>query len=294
MEFDTTLKGQGFRRFISFIVQLIRVLRAERDSVFLVQLPAYGPVNLILANLMVRLFKSKILLHDIDRLKRRRVFSTENLYKYADEIIYTGKLIDYVDARFLESKSVVKLEMWDYLVEPDFVLPQFKSDGRILFAGNLAKDTVGWLYQTAISRPPLDLYGNRCDVTALGHHGDVYGGPFASDHPIFQRPVGWGLVWTGSKSGGDGVSFDYEMICQSHKFSLYMACGLPVIVWDHAYIANIVRKYECGIVISDISEMRSAIQNVSKDAHQKYRQSAQKLGEHVRRGEFLIGLLQLI
>jgi hypothetical protein len=288
MEFDTSLKGQGFRRLVSYFAQIIRVLLVRRDSVFLVQLPAYGPANIILANLLVRLFKSKILLHDIDRLKRPKPFSTEDLYKHADEIIYTGKLIDYLEASVVDCKCSSRLEMWDYLVDPEFQLPQFEPAGRILFAGNLANDTVGWIYTSQISRPPLDLYGNRCVVYDLGHRGDRYGGPFDADNPIFHRPVGWGLVWTGAKSGGDVSDFDYEMICQSHKFSLYMACGLPVIVWDRAYIANIVQHYECGILISDLSEMQSAVQSVTIDMHKKYRRSAQMLGERVRRGEFLL------
>lgn len=292
-EFDTTLNDRGVRRLISFFAQLIRVFRVQRDSVFLVQLPAYGPANILLANIFVRFFQSKILLHDIDRLKRPKAFSTEELYKYAGEIIYTGKLIDYLNVLAVEGKAAIRLEMWDYLVDPEFRFPKCSPDGLIIFAGNLAKDTVSWLYTPGISRPPLVLYGNRCDVSELGHRGDVYGGPFASAHPNFQHSVGWGLIWTGAKTGREDSSFDYEMICQSHKFSLYMACGIPVIVWDRAYVADIVRHYECGILVSDLSEIESAVQKVTKGMHEKYRQSANMLGERVRRGEFLLELLKL-
>ena len=177
--------------------------------------------------------------------------------------------------------------MWDYLIPNGAAVADCYISGPIIFAGNLTPHKVGWLYDRAISRPPVLLYGTDRDAPRDPDKGDRYIASFDPDAPPFVGPVGWGLVWDGRKAGGEASAFDYESINQPHKFSLYLACGIPVIVWDQSHVATLVRKYGFGICVPSLDSIPEVISRVTPADYDAARHAALTAADQLRRGHFL-------
>lgn len=171
---------------------------------------------------------------------------------------------------------------------PDgMVFTDCQISGPIIFAGNLTPHKVGWLYDRAIRRPPVLLYGTDHDASRDPDKGDRFISSFDPNTPPFVGPVGWGLVWDGTKAGQEGGAGDYETINQPHKFSLYLACGIPVIVWDQSHVATLVQKYGLSICVPRLESIPEAICNVTPADYEAARHAAMKVADQLRRGHFL-------
>lgn len=51
----------------------------------------------------------------------------------------------------------------------------------------------------------------------------------------------------------------------SGKVSRYLQCGVPIIVSNLPSLSNLVGRYACGLIISDISELKAAIETIDSD-----------------------------
>ena len=257
------------------------------------QLPVYGKLNFIVACVIVNRFKSIAIVHDFDKRRLGKIDSTSFLIWRANSVIWTGNLSSLCVGRLNSNGNTdAKIEVWDYLLSDFFQEVDWHPDGAIVFAGNLSPQKVGWLYDREICRPKLQLYGNNFRREFFEPNSGEYWGPFDSDCPQFNGPVGWGLVWDGTKSGEDTIDFDYEKLNQPHKLSLYLACGIPVIVWDQSHAAQLVRKYECGICVPRLDVISGVTSKLSSENIQQMRLNALNLGKKIRSGYFLESALK--
>ena len=85
---------------------------------------------------------------------------------------------------------------------------------------------------------------------------------------------------------------DYLRINNPHKTSLYLACGIPIITWNKAAIAQYVRKNRVGITVSSLDEINEKLKDVSKDEYNLMRKNAKKCSERVRKGYYLKKAIQ--
>jgi hypothetical protein len=283
---DTTCRGSNILRAIQLARHLISIFRMPSKSIIFVQFPAYGIASKFLLRIIVRRFKSIVLIHDLDRLRGRPDDSPEKTLKHASFIIYTGRL----QARLvnLDIPSTT-LEVWDYRLESTQKNPAWDPSGPILFAGILAKKKNSWLYQKCAARPRLLLYGNQYERDA-NPNGDDYRGEFAPDTPFFEGPISWGLVWDGNSTSRRSESNQYESydrFNQPHKLSLYLACCLPVIAWRKAAISDFVQKHQCGILIDDLEDIGIQLKKYSQADLLSFRENAIRLSANVRSGHFI-------
>lgn len=97
----------------------------------------------------------------------------------------------------------------------------------------------------------------------------------------------FGLVWDGDSAdacaGNTGAYLRYN---NPHKTSLYLACGMPVIVWREAAIADFVLKNEVGIVVESLSGLDEIISAISDESYQKMCKNAARIGQKLRAGEY--------
>jgi hypothetical protein len=71
------------------------------------------------------------------------------------------------------------------------------------------------------------------------------------------------------------------------KFSSYLHSGLPVLVPEnYAYLAGLVRKYSCGIVFRNCSDLVKKLSSLSKAEYLMLSRNAQLLGYKIRNGYF--------
>jgi hypothetical protein len=263
------------------------IFRMPKESVILVQFPAYGFASKILLQVILRRLKCVVLVHDLERLRGKSAGSSESELQLASFIIYTGRLQTQLANLDVPSAT---LEAWDYRLDQTYQAPVWDPTGVILFAGNLSQKKNGWLYHKSVARPPLRLYGNRYRKDLNPNEGDDYRGEFAPDEPSFQGPISWGLVWEGSstrRNSNDNEREYYERFNQPHKLSLYLACCLPVIAWRKAAIAGFIEEYKCGILIDDLEEIDAQIAKHSRTELLCFRENAIKLSAKMKSGFFI-------
>lgn len=164
---------------------------------------------------------------------------------------------------------------------------------HIAFAGNLNKSE----FLAAMEVPAgvrFDLWG-RLDEERRGMLPEAceYHGLLSSEEvPLAVCTADFGLVWDGTGcdeiEGGLGEYLRYN---NSHKCALYLAAGIPVIVWSHAGMAHFVREHHCGILIERLGELSGAIAEAD---YEELLMAARKVAPRLREGYYLKRALDAI
>ena len=190
-----------------------------------------------------------------------------------------------VDKGVVEDK-IVSLGIFDYLI-PDF---QEKSgqtkDQPIIVAGNLAKEKAGYLY-TLPEAPSYNLYGVGFDESRALEN-ETYFGSFLPDELPAALEGGFGLVWDGDSSETcSGVFGEYLRYNNSHKASLYLASGFPLVVWKQSALSHFVLEKGCGIAVESLHDLKETIDNLSDADYQDLVDNAKRVGQEIRDGHYL-------
>ena len=248
--------------------------------------------------------KVYFIIHDLEALRyanldtvplkhKIRVHLQESsLLKIADGVIAHNPVMKSVLVdKGIEGDKIVSLGIFDYLI-PDF---QEKSgqtkDQPMIVAGNLAQEKAGYLY-TLPEAPAYNLYGVGFDESrALAN--ETYFGSFLPDELPAALEGGFGLVWDGdSAETCSGVFGEYLRYNNSHKASLYLASGFPLIVWKQSALSRFVLENGCGIAVESLHNLKNTIENLSDADYQELVANAKKIGKKIRDGFYLISALK--
>ena len=167
--------------------------------------------------------------------------------------------------------ELIPVGIWDYLMteEQSRALAQAQEEApaeeqvRIAFAGNLNKSE----FLSVMEVPAgisMELWG-RLDEEKEKKlpSGCHYHGVLSSDEvPLAVCAMDYGLVWDGA--GRDGIKGglgEYLRYNNSHKCALYLASGIPVIVWSESGMARFVSEHGCGLMIERLGELEEKIKN---------------------------------
>ena len=71
-----------------------------------------------------------------------------------------------------------------------------------------------------------------------------------------------------------------------HKLSLYIAAGLPVVVWEKAAIADFVKKYNIGIIVKSLLDLDKEINSLSEEQYEEFKQNILVLQKNVTNGYY--------
>lgn len=202
--------------------------------------------------------------------------------------VMSNILVDEFNCRL---SAIVNLGLFDYLSPGAAAGGVCKKDGPIVIAGNLRPHKAGYLYSL-----PLDcqfaLYGVGLDESKLFGSNVNYKGKFSPDDGPNTISGSWGLVWDGDSADTcSGAYGEYLRINNPHKASLYLAAGLPVIVWSQAAIAPFVLSHNVGIAVDSLYEIAERLEVMSDDEYQSLRGNAIKLAGQLRAGHFTKGAL---
>lgn len=160
---------------------------------------------------------------------------------------------------------------------------------EVIFAGNLSKSAFLPELIASVQKQHLHflLYGLLGDIV-IPHGGNTaYKGAF---RPTKTGSVlgGWGLVWDGdSIDACAGLMGNYLRYNSSHKVSLYLTCGLPLIVWEHSSLATWVKERHIGITVSGLTHLDSQIDAISDEEYQQMIHNAREVGMQLREGYYL-------
>ena len=95
-------------------------------------------------------------------------------------------------------------------------------------------------------------------------------------------------MWDGTSIDTcEGDLGDYLRLIASHKLSLYLAMGIPVIVWKDSAEAEFVTREGLGIAVSGLKELPDRISAISDEEYGRMLDRCRAQGSVLRRGGML-------
>ena len=243
--------------------------------------------------------KVNFIIHDLEALRYVNVENFPLKHKIRIQIQESGLLgaADGIIAHNPIMKSVlvdkgiavdkiVSLGIFDYLIPNFQEKTGLTKNQPIIVAGNLAQEKAGYLY-TLPKAPDYNLYGVGFDESRALEN-ETYFGSFLPDELPAALEGGFGLVWDGdSAETCSGVFGEYLRYNNSHKASLYLASGFPLVVWEESALSTFVLDNHCGIAVGSLSELAEKIKTLSDEEYQQLVSCSQKIGKNIRAGYYL-------
>lgn len=141
------------------------------------------------------------------------------------------------------------------------------------------------------SRESLETYSS--DDQTSPHI--TYGGAFEADDLINHMTGSYGLLWDGpSPDTCAGPYGNYMRVNTPHRISLFLACGIPVIVWDQSAMAPLVLERGLGFTVSRLEEIPAKRREISAGQYSEMAKKAWLMGARLRRGENTASILEQI
>lgn len=266
-------------------------------SVVLLQHPFHYP-QLTRDKLLYKLKKEKkvkfiSVVHDVEEL---RAFRYNDYYKREFEvmldiadviIVHNQVMLDWFVGRGVPREKLVNLKLFDYLIDAP-VSKTVAFEKSVNIAGNLDVTKCGYIGQLGrLEGVKVNLYGPNFDEKMRQCSNIDYHGSFPVDEIPNQLNKGFGLVWDGeSIDGCKGLSGQYLRYNNPHKMSLYIASGLPIVIWKEAAQARFVEENGIGICVESLRDLSKILSNISEGIYSSYVANVKKIADSVKRGEY--------
>lgn len=272
-------------------------LKLEKGDIVFLQYP----VNRWLMGKMYRMLNKKhahlvTLIHDIDFLRNvslrdkgiqgMRELELSLLSQSEYIIAHNPAMICALKDAGLKAEFV-SLNLFDYIYEGEDA--KRTNDGALVVAGNLAEKKAGYIYKLKGQRFKLSLYGSNLGDNFMNDCAE-YHGSFPPDELIENMSGTYGLVWDGPEV--DSCAGDYGQylrINNPHKVSLYIAAGLPVVVWKQSALYPFVVEHNIGFGVDSLLEIDREIE---KQDYEFLVMNVSKMQGKVRGGIFLTSALE--
>ena len=250
--------------------------------------------------------KVHFIIHDLEALryvnvenfplkhKIRIQIQESGLLGAADGIIAHNPIMKSVLVdKGVEADKIVSLGIFDYLIPNFQEKTGLTKNQPIIVAGNLAQEKAGYLYSLP-EEPAYNLYGVGFDESrALTN--ETYFGSFLPDELPAALEGGFGLVWDGdSAETCSGVFGEYLRYNNSHKASLYLASGFPLVVWKQSALSHFVLENGCGIAVESLHDLSQALEQLDDKDYQDLLVNAKRIGQKIRNGSYLTNALNKI
>ena len=268
----------------------------EKDDVVLLQYPLYPLKTARLAVFGIqRLQKRKsvrfvALVHDLNSARhlfgKTSQYSDTVLLPLFDAVIcHNAAMARWLASRGIPARRSVVLGPFDYLT--DAPLRERDYENSICIAGNLSPEKCAYLpalIHCLQGRTTLHLYGQGADA-ALASPAVQLHGAFPSDELPAALAGAFGLVWDGDSADTcAGAYGQYLALNAPHKLSLYLAAGIPVVIWDKAAMAPLVKEAGWGITIASLSELSPALARVTPETYRSLCANVRRIAKLLRQG----------
>jgi galactofuranose transferase len=243
--------------------------------------------------------KFYLLIHDIETLRHaagsevkfrhkvRNYFQEKKALMSVDGIIVHNDIMKKVlVGQGVPADKMVSLEIFDYLI-PNFAeKPNLQKDQPIIVAGNLNPAKSGYLYNLP-EQPAYNLYGVGYDESRALKNTSYFGSFMPDDLPAALEGS-FGLVWDGDSSETCQGSYgNYLRFNNSHKASLYLASGFPLVVWKESALAHFVLDKQCGIAVDSLHDLQKSLDDLTDRDYMKLSANARQVGVALRNGDYL-------
>ena len=246
--------------------------KVPSDSIILIQLPN----TIYKFNKFEKLEKLKkeknvhiiAVIHDINQLrgyKDDKIFNKEMSFviNSAEKIIvHNTNMRKYFERLGVNASRLIDLKIFDYILCED-------NTKKIMFsrvvniAGNLDDKKAGYLKKIKSLDVSFNLFGINYNLEKAKNIS--YKGNFPSEEIPNILNTGFGLIWDGnSLTECNGLYGEYLKYNSPFKLSLYLAAGLPVIIWSKAAQASFVEQNKVGLVVDSLYDLSEKLSNLSE------------------------------
>ncbi|WGN90071.1 beta-1,6-galactofuranosyltransferase [Ligilactobacillus faecis] len=231
-----------------------------------------------------------LVIHDIEALRLHvgKEHADENkqeleFLQMADGLIsLSPKMTTWLRDRNVVA-PITELNIWDY-DNPQPIQPKHAYDKSLCFAGNLVKST--FLKKYALKNKLL-LFGKEPQLDEYAS-SITYQGVFSPEELPTKLKADFGLIWDGPEvttcSGNFGEYLKYNA---PHKTSLYLSSGLPVIVWEEAAVAKVIKRYGCGLTVKSLTEVSDILDRLTPREYTELYENTVRIAKKMRHGYFM-------
>lgn len=274
------------QRFFFTRLKVIKMIKSHPAERYILQYPVSIPFVLRQILICIRKYsKAEIdfIVHDLPGLQ----------FNNRDENAEIA-LLNNVDKLVVHNQSMKKWLMDNHVRTPMINLELFDYHNQasmqknldykatVCFPGNLAKSR----FLTKLSlKHRIDIYGpNRLDSYP---ECVKYCGQYTPEELPKHLNENFGLIWDGDSidtcSGTFGQYLKYN---NPHKASLYLSTGIPVIIWNQAALAPLIKKYNMGICIDTLSDLDKYLDSINDQEYQVMKKNAEQFGKRLRKGYY--------
>ena len=236
------------------------------------------------------------IIHDLDSFRyignsNEHADELEQLNRCNSIIAHTPAMKEYLCARGIDKNKIKVLYLFPYLTTDPIHSFGLTEKPTIIFAGNLAKSQfVSSLKDVASTDLNFNLYGKGLENLPDNEYVQ-YKGIFSPDCPG-SIEGNWGLVWDGDRLDTcNGIYGSYLRYNASHKISLYLSLGIPVILWKESSLREYIEGHKLGIAIDSLYNLGEYLKSISPEKLKEIRDNAAQYAQQIRTGKRLRELL---
>ena len=188
-------------------------------------------------------------------------------------------------------KVLVPLHAFDFL--SGSASPDRKSTWplrKVVYAGQLARRKNKFLYDLGryADGYTVNVYGKGFDASQAANPEKFETKGFMLPDELIRRAEGdFGLVWDGESL--DCCSGDwggYLILNTPHKVSLYIRCGLPLIIWRKAAMAAFVEENGIGIGIDSLRDISNIYAHLTQEEYHRLCDNVQRVNRQMAGGQY--------
>jgi hypothetical protein len=267
------------------------VRQVKAGDIIFIQDFYLGYMQNIATACMQRGAKVIFLVHDVQCIRfNKHTSEVKQLNNASLLLVHTQAMKDKLTELGVKTPMRI-IQLFDYYSSATMATIEeiIRHKNDVVFAGNLSKsEFLKDLFDDDTNKlTRFQLYGIKGELNLEGRTNIDYNGIF-TPNDTSTICGGWGLVCDGYNiyacTGDYGNYLRYN---SSHKLSLYLTCGLPVIVWENSSLAKWVKDEKIGIVVSTLKHLDEQIANVSDEDYRQMVNNAHQIGLKLREGNFL-------
>lgn len=282
--------GSGPKQFLHYL-KLGFILRFFSEKI-IIQYP-FGVDNNFYRGFAKYLLPKKAVLwiHDIGSLRNgsigRAIKKEIHLFNQFEIVVaHNPSMIKWLKNNGCRA-HLMNLQLFDYLTEEEQFTPRMQYKYRIHFAGNLSENKSCFIYSALNKLDNIEVYLYGSNFNEKKGKGLNYKGSFPPEQLPSLLNGGFGLVWDGiSAESCKGNMGEYLRYNNPHKTSLYLAAGLPVIVWSEAAIAPFIIENGLGITVDSLIGIDKIIGKISDEEYYIMTKKCAVMAEKIRNGYF--------
>jgi hypothetical protein len=279
-----------------FLISSFKLFKINKNDIVLLEHPFYPSrvfIGLIGLYKKIRRFSCVLFIHDLNSLRFKDVKIWTHVDKTAlrlcDKVVaHNEEMKKYIVSEYgIDNDKIIVLGLFDYLVKGQICNGKKQKDtNSIVIAGSLYPEKAGYVYKLNEEVKGITMY-----TYGVGLDKDKFSGSYCGSYPPDILPDeikgGYGLVWDGdSLDECAGTIGEYLKYNNPHKTSLYLASGIPVIIWDKAALADFIKNNNCGITVASLKDICNIISRISDEEYAVMKKNAIEIGNRLRQGDY--------